>query len=626
MDKKQIQILKQKIDQAKIVSFDLYDTLIFRKIRRPKDIFDLVEFETGIPCFSVSREKIQQKAARYLRKKHGYPHPNLHEIYTFWSLSSTGVRQAEKIERRLEECLAVPNLAMLQILRYAKERGRRILITSDMYLEGFEIKKILRMCAITDWDALYVSSEIRKTKYDGTIYDTVLEKEKVSAGEILHIGDDRHADIDMAGQKGICVFWYQDKERDLAQSLYHSSCPRGLLISDKEMAFWYCLGYQVGGPLYMGLCQWIKENAAGQKLYCLSRDGYNLSRLLPRFGITNAVYIYASRRALLLPHITRIGPKELALLPPYSCGQTAGEILSSIGLEGITRQELKEAGFDGYDDVIRNKRDIARCKRLYQKYGKQLLESCRKERNSLDRYFASKGMFQKEVCFFDSGWNGTSQYLIQKIYQSLHKKSRLQFYYAGIKKNADSKQKLKGCRCKSYFDQTMDKRTTNKLLASSAVLELFFSEDAPAVKCYGDSIQFEAYDKREYIRCINQGIEDYISQNKALCTVLSKEAAERFGTSNLVKLVLKPSAREAEYIGNMECEDDLSKAGRMKKYMARISKEALKANPFLDIYWEQGVYRHPQNTVYVKAYVWFRQRTAGVYKIAKRLYQRKIIR
>lgn len=619
MDKTKLQELKKKIDQATVVSFDLYDTLVFRKTRLPQDIYAFVEFYTGFPDFSAGRERMQRKVARYVQQKYGYPHPSMHEIYKFWSRSNRKVLQVEKIERKLEECLAVRNPAMHEVLRYARACGKRIIITSDMYMERFQIEKILRRCSITEWDAVYVSSEIRKTKYDGTIYDDLIEKENVAADKILHIGDDRHADVWMAGRKGIRTFWYQDREADLAKSLHGGSCAQGWELSGKEAGFWYNLGYQIGGPLYLGLGLWLKETVKDKKLCCLSRDEYNLTRLLPKLGISDSAYILASRRALLLPHITKIGKKELELLPPYSCGQTVGEILSYIGLEEIPETEIRKAGLDGYNAVIRNKGDIARCKQLYQKNEKYVLKACRRERDNLKRYFASKDLFQKEVCFFDSGWNGTSQYLLQKIYQSLQKKCRIQFYYAGIK-NARSKGLLEGYCYQSYFDGYMKHWTINRMLASSAVPELFFSEDAPAVKRYGESgVQFDAYERREYIRWINQGIEDYLSQKEIPKTTLSIEAVKRFGIYNLANLVLSPDSREAECIGNLENADRLSAAGGMRKYIARIPEKTLKANPFLDIYWEQGVYRHPCNTRYVKAFVWLRQRGAPVYRAAKEL-------
>lgn len=615
-----MQELKQKIEDVKVVSFDLYQTLVFRKTRLPQDIFSYLEFYTGISGFADGRAKVQRKAAGYVHRKYGHPHPNMQEIYRFWSHSCRKIREVEQTERDLEEYLTVCNLAMQKMMRYAKACGKRVLITSDMYLERYEIEKILEKCSITEWDELYVSSEIRKTKYDGTIYDYILKKERITADQMLHVGDDKHADMEMAGRKGIRTFWYRDRERHLAQSLYAISHSGQRPPLKNEMAFWYNLGYRTGGPLYLGLCLWIRERLRNKKLFCLSRDGCNLVRLLPRFGISDVSYIYTSRRALLMPYFTKAEKNELQLMPPYSCGQTVGEILHYFGLEELSKTQLKEAGFESSDSVIQNKNDIAKIKRLYKMNEEWLLERCRQERANLESYFSAEGLFQNEVCFFDSGWNGTSQYLLTQIYRSLHRKSSIRFYYAGIKQTAGNKKRLTGCPYESYFDLYADKQVLNRMLASSAVLELFFSTDAPAVRCYGESgIQFDAYEKREYIRWLNQGIEDYVEQNQALIELLSEEAVRRFGVYNLSKLVLAPDSREAERIGNIENADRLSAAAGMKKYVGKIAKGTLRKNPFLDIYWEQGVYRHPQNAPYIKAFVWFRQRAAGLYHAADRV-------
>lgn len=238
MDKTQIQELKKKIDKAKVVSFDMYDTLVFRKTRQPQDIFALAECGIGISGFADLRERAQRRAARSIRQKYGYPHPNMHEIYKFLSRGSQKMLQAEKIERKLEECLTVRNPAMHKALRYAREQNKRVVVTSDMYMERSQLEKILKKCSITEWDAVYVSSEIRKTKYDGTIYDFIIEKESAAPCEILHIGDDLHADVYMAEKKGMAAYWYRNKEIDLAESLYKSSHPRGVGLSGERMGIW----------------------------------------------------------------------------------------------------------------------------------------------------------------------------------------------------------------------------------------------------------------------------------------------------------------------------------------------------------------------------------------------------
>ena len=63
-----IKSYKQYIDRCEVVSFDVFDTLIKRNVRTPKDVFSLVERE-ALKRFGVSMEGFRDKRVwRWLRK------------------------------------------------------------------------------------------------------------------------------------------------------------------------------------------------------------------------------------------------------------------------------------------------------------------------------------------------------------------------------------------------------------------------------------------------------------------------------------------------------------------------------------------------------------------------------
>lgn len=640
MDQRQKKHLKNKIRKAQIVSFDLYGTLIFRKLRQPQDIFAWMECVAGMPGLGRERERMQARAARSYRRKYGVPHPTLHEIYQYWERQDPHGRKKtdgfykklEALERRLEEELCVPNEEMREMLLYARQQKKRVIITTDMYLEKTELERILKRCSLNQWDALYASSELKKTKYGGTMYDAVIKSEKAPAASILHIGDDRHADVRMAARKKLQIFWYRDSQADLAKSLYvqahagqssdhtpasqSSGKSRDSRSAQASMDFWYLLGYQVGGPFYMGLCQWLARTARGSCIYALSRDGYNIARLLPLFGEGRFRYLLSSRSAWLLPHMTKLGWQEQKLLPPYSCGQTIREALECAGLLELPEQEFQKAGFSGYEDVIQNRRDIARVKQVYQKNQRMILKICARERNYMERYLRAQGTDGKELCFFDSGWHGTSQYLMEHYLKAMRKKCKVFFCYAGIDRTS-GRHLLRDSSYSAYLNLYLSKKEVHRLLSSSAVLELFFSQDAPPLQRYGKGGPvFGKYVRRQEIRAINQGLEDYVRQNLSISKAFLPQAAERFGIFGLRRLVLHPNREEAQAIGGLADSDGMSASAGMKKYIAKIPKGNLIRNPFLDIYWEQGVYRHPQNSFGACLYVWLRQRAASAVRQA----------
>lgn len=628
MDQRLKEQLKNNIRQAKVVSFDLYGTLVFRSLRQPRDLFAWMECAAAIPGFCRKRERIQVQAARAYKRNNGVPHPTLHEIYQYWErhgLSCRGtagcLKKLEALERKLEEELCIPNLAMQEMLVYARQQKKRVIIMTDMYLEKPELERILKRCSLTQWDTVYASSELKKTKYDGTMYDYVIQKEQTPPEQILHIGDDRHADVTMAVRKKLKAFWYSNSLPDLAKSLYHNTnanahihaCTYAQGSRDKELDFWYVLGYQVGGPFYMGLCTWLNRTAKGRTVYALSRDGFPVTRLMPLFGQNSFTYLLSSRKAWLLPHMTKLGKQEIKLLPPYSCGQTIREALDCAGLLELPEQEFQKAGFRGYDDVIQGRRDLAKVKQVYWKNRKAILTICARERGYMEHYLQRKGLDGRELCFFDSGWHGTSQYLMEHYLKAVHQTCKVRFCYAGI--DSAPGNLLRDSQYSAYLNQYLNQKELSRLLSSSAVLELFFSQDAPPLKRYGKDVPvFGHYRKREEIRAVNQGLEDYVRQYRKLQQAFPPQAAERFGVLALRRLVLHPTQLEAQRIGDIADTDSMSSARAMKKYIAKIPRENLARNPFLDIYWEQGVYRHPHNSFGTCLYVWVRQRAAGAVK------------
>ena len=601
--------LKKSIDQAALVSFDLYDTLIFRRHGTPWEVFRFMGCLLNQPDFLKERVQMQQKAYRFVAHRYQFPHPTLHEIYQYGSNRRNAQKRAmELLERKLELAEAFPNRAMQRIFAYARQSGKRLAVTTDMYLDKKDIQKILKACGY-EGCSLYVSSELKKTKYNGSMYEALIKQEGVFAGEILHIGDDKRADIKMAQRFGIHTFYYQDGDRDFAESLYKRHT--------QTEVFWHRMGWETGGALYMGLCAWIRKYTNGKTLYCLSRDGYNLTKVLATVGMDDCKYVYASRRALLLPAIDRLGEAELALLPPYSCGQTVGEILTYLDFKEIKEADLFRQGFSGYGHVIRTKREIARLKKVYAAKEDSILKKCAKERRHLERYFASLGLFGSHALFFDSGWNGTSQYLIERIYRLLGKKTKIQFLYVGIKRNAKSSAYLQNSRYHAFLNAYLPPSKLRAALDGAAVLELFFSQDAPALLRYGKyGPVFEPDSKTQNlaVKWINAGIYDFVFQNRVLLSKpwISERGLEHYAAQRIFRLLAQPAQTEAQKIGDLESTDSLSACSGMKKYLARISYKVLLKNPYLDIYWEKGVYKHPKNPVLVKWFVWIRQRTAHI--------------
>ena len=75
--------LKQKIQQSKVISFDMFDTLVIRIIDCPEILFDMMGKIFNIDNFRTVRTSMQAELGLKLQQESGYPHANIDEIYDY---------------------------------------------------------------------------------------------------------------------------------------------------------------------------------------------------------------------------------------------------------------------------------------------------------------------------------------------------------------------------------------------------------------------------------------------------------------------------------------------------------------------------------------------------------------
>ena len=203
------------ISRADIISFDVFDTLVIRSVKTPSDVFDLVEsaYNTESSAKAISGYKsIRMNAEQKARRESVYNEITLEEIFN--NLNDIyGVEvcnRLKEIELKTELEVCHTNDEMAAFYRRMKDEGKRIVIVSDMYLSGEEIGRILEKCGFADYERLYVSSDYRKTKRDGSLFDQVITDCCVTdVSRILHIGDHPRSDYSVPKNKGLKAFLYR---------------------------------------------------------------------------------------------------------------------------------------------------------------------------------------------------------------------------------------------------------------------------------------------------------------------------------------------------------------------------------------------------------------------------------
>ncbi len=185
------------------VSFDLFDTLLMRPFSDPKDLFRLLDAEYGrrtgsAAPFHTLRCRAEEQCRRRIRGD-----VTLKEIYDQlrerYGLEESVAEGMMEEELRWELRCVMPRETGRSLLETALSSGKRVILVTDMYLPRSQLCAMLHTCGITDTLPLYISSEERRLKTQG-LFRTVLRKEGLKGGDLLHIGDNWQADI-LAPQK-----------------------------------------------------------------------------------------------------------------------------------------------------------------------------------------------------------------------------------------------------------------------------------------------------------------------------------------------------------------------------------------------------------------------------------------
>lgn len=321
--------LRETIDQYAVVSFDVFDTLIMRRVLKPEDIFEMAGDGCGLGIpkeeFKVWRMGAERNCSLTRRA------PSFSEIYEELKnehhLNEETVQQMKQSETEQERACVAARGAVAEAYRYALSRGKKVYFTSDMYFTSGQIRELLGQCGIEEGYELLVSCELHASKRDGGLYGKL--KERAGEERILHIGDHPVIDGEMAEKNGVDSFTVLSAYDLLASSSFvqvfdslRTEDDRNYLgyfasvmlndpfaLSEYGGKFFLSSYKDIALAVYPMTMMFFHHIVRHAKRYdCIlfpSRDGYFLCRLYNRLresrkdlGLPEGKYIYASRMAL----------------------------------------------------------------------------------------------------------------------------------------------------------------------------------------------------------------------------------------------------------------------------------------------------------------------------------------
>lgn len=485
--------LLSKIDSCDVISFDIFDTLLVRNILQPTDVFENIQkkYSAAMPeGYEFASNRIKAERELYFSTN-----PTIYEIYE--KMARDNDLPDELINRLIvfeveEERRALhPRKAMVEVLQYAKERGKIVCCTSDMYLPSNIIKEILNDNNIRELDDVFVSCDYRKSKCNGLFQ---VLREQYPNKRILHVGDNYEADIRSASIYGIeetfeisSIYHMAQASRfsfvlDLAKTLEERDVLGGFLSHQLNNPFIFAetdgrckisdchsLGYFFLEPMMRVFLDWMIQSVEYDDIDILllgSRDGWLIKRLLDIYSELGSLpfkysYFYASRSACTLAGVEHVKDVEYA---------------ASLAFDGSVEEMLAKRFLLKSTDI--QIRDERRTDSDYlKKHVDIILTKAGVYRKNYIKYVEEENLKGKKMGFFDFVSSGTCQLWLEKILR----RQMTGYYFA---RNYDEYKEHLCIKSLLSLKSVYEKRS--KLYSNYMFLENIFSSPEPTLKYIDD--------------------------------------------------------------------------------------------------------------------------------------------
>lgn len=326
----------QLIDAGNIkcLSLDIFDTLLWRKVPVPADLFLILGYQLKkegwlIPAvppegFVELRTKAEQ-IARF-KKRETTTEVTLQEIY--WALSGIftkitidemiagkkGITSESDIndlvlaEIQLEKQILRYDENIIALIQYAVSKKIPVVLISNTYFSEETIREFVSN-VLPFIQKLFISCEYGIKKDDG-LFAKMLEELQVLPQDVLHIGDNYQADIQGAKKFGISALFYQKTDEEFTQILNcewptndpalrctHLDSQQGdfgltslrakIRFESGQSSFFWQYGASVLGPCLTGFTHWVYDrckNLKESKVFCLMREGRLYNNLIKEYA------------------------------------------------------------------------------------------------------------------------------------------------------------------------------------------------------------------------------------------------------------------------------------------------------------------------------------------------------
>jgi glycosyltransferase involved in cell wall biosynthesis/FMN phosphatase YigB (HAD superfamily) len=448
--------------RVQVVSFDVFDTLLARRIDPPEVVHERVAegfasmLGTGLEPATLLR--LRYDAERSLRAAAGGAGKDWEchhdELLALWVEKAVGAADARlagqlrELELTLEADALRVKPGVRDLLARLKREGFRLVATSDMYLGCDNVTALLEKEGVARFlDRIYVSADQGLCKGSGRLFELVLSDQSCAPADLLHVGDNLISDYHAPRARGIRVIHLHEPREKKRRALVRQYLDLGrrdgywrgrclLQIANafakndgpQERDFDFAYGRDVLGPLFCTATLKALERIRQirpSKVYFLARDGHIFQVLYRKMASALSytevpqVYLHVSRQVAFAASIADGLTHEQAVVALHNPSQEG--LLSILKVSGLDPKEFKELAYQhGFKDLsaaLKNW-DDARVHAFLKDPRVQNAAKAhgRRAQHLLERYLEQFDFFTSgDKVLMDIGWNATIQYGVQQL-------------------------------------------------------------------------------------------------------------------------------------------------------------------------------------------------------------------
>lgn len=496
----------EAIDSGKIevLSLDIFDTLLWRKIAVPSDLFFILGRRLkseGWLIPSVTPEsfyELRMMAESLARMEGKYRKDNaeicLKEIYwkmtgifvkisvtemldgTVKGIFESDVSELVNIEVALEKEFICFDTNIIHLIFYAKHHNIPVILVSDTYFEeshilnffdqpSFQYSESFLSCI----QKLFISNEYGCGKENG-LFKRVLEEFNIEPSKLLHIGDNRKADLLAASKEGITTHFYPKFDKyfseafnlegpkntmqrnqliDTNQGDFGISALRSKInyhvalndIEKKDQFFWK-YGAMILGPILWGFVYWIYDSCyqmQQHEVFCLMREGKLYAKLIDHFAPyypkhtlkTHPLWVsraFIHHASISMANVFELSSSMSALVEHFTLEEYCNYL-------GIDIQKMHK--WSKYKHIMLEgsliKKEFINYLLLNKSLCEKIIENAKAKRDRFFKYLS--GLVDLSHCaqmtLVDVGWGGTAQRLMQNMLRQEGFSTQLNGLYLG---------------------------------------------------------------------------------------------------------------------------------------------------------------------------------------------------